>query len=347
VVVVRGDLLSAVDRDCLAAAARVMLSSRLGTLAEQVSRAEHATPSPRRERRPVPDREAASEPPLPPPRRAFDSDLGGFVEDGREYAIVLDEGHWTPAPWINVIANEQIGFQVSESGAGYTWSLNSRENQLTPWSNDPVSDQPGEVIYVRDEDSGQLWGPTLLPIREDSWSYECRHGQGYSRFAHDSHGIALELVQYVPLTDPVKISRLRLTNHSRLSRRLTVTAYVEWVLGAVRTNTAPFVVSERDEVTGALFAKNSWTLDFPGRAAFLDLAAAQTSWTGDRAEVLGRNGTLDHPEALEQGDRLSGRLGAGLDPCGALQTTLLLAAGATTEVVVLLGQTSSVSEARG
>ena len=346
VVLVRGDLLSAVDRDCLAAAARVMLSSRLGTLAEQVSRAEHATPPPRRERRPVPDREPASEPPVPRPRREFDNDLGGFVEDGREYAIVLDEGHWTPAPWINVIANEQIGFQVSESGAGYTWSLNSRENQLTPWSNDPVSDQPGEVIYVRDEDSGQLWGPTLLPIREDPWSYQCRHGQGYSRFAHDSHGIALELVQYVPLADPVKISRLRLTNHSRLSRRLTVTAYVEWVLGAARTVTAPFVVSERDEVTGALFAKNPWTLDFPDRVAFVDLAGAQTSWTGDRAEVLGRNGTLDHPEALERGDRLSGRLGAGLDPCGVLQTTLLLAAGATTEVVVFLGQTSSVSEAR-
>src|SRR5215831_15794064 len=306
VVVVRGDLLSAVDRDCLAAAARVMLSSRLGTLAEQVSRAEHATPPPSRERRHVPDRDEAPGPPLPRTRREFDNDLGGFVEDGREYSIILDEGHWTPAPWINVIANEQIGFQVSESGAGYTWSLNSHENQLTPWSNDPVSDPPGEVIYVRDEESGLVWGPTLLPIREDPWSYRCQHGQGYSRFAHDSHGIALELLQYVPLADPVKISRLRLTNHSQRSRRLTVTAYVEWVLGAARTTTAPFVVSELDEATGALFATNAWTLDFAGRVAFVDLGGTQTNWTGDRAEVLGRNGTLDHPEALERGDRLSG-----------------------------------------
>src|SRR5215831_1972203 len=153
VVVLRGDLIPAVERDCLAAAARVVLSSRLGTLAEQVSRAEHTTPPPprpRRERRPAPARELDLEPPPPRPRREFDNDLGGFVEDGREYSIVLDEGHWTPAPWINVIANERLGFQVSESGAGYTWALNSRENQLTPWSNDPVSDQPGEVIYVRD-----------------------------------------------------------------------------------------------------------------------------------------------------------------------------------------------------
>ena len=346
VVVLRGDLIPAVERDCLAAAARVVLSSRLGTLAEQVSRAEHATLPPPRPRPPARDREEAPGPPLPRARREFDNDLGGFVEDGREYSIVLDEGHWTPAPWINVIANEQIGFQVSESGAGYTWSLNSHENQLTPWSNDPVSDPPGEVIYVRDEDSGLVWGPTLLPIREDPWSYRCQHGQGYSRFAHDSHGIALELLQYVPLADPVKISRLRLTNRSQRSRRLTVTAYVEWVLGAARTTTAPFVVSELDEVTGALFATNAWTLDFAGRVAFVDLGGAQTSWSGDRAEILGRNGTLDHPEALERGDRLSGRVGASLDPCGALQVTLELAPDATTEVVVVLGQTSSASEAR-
>ena len=346
IVVLRADLLSAAERDGLAAAARVMLPSRLGTLAEQVGRAERAAAPRRRERRPPQDREPALEAPPARPHREFDNDLGGFVEDGREYSIVLDEGHWTPAPWINVIANERLGFQVSESGAGYTWALNSRENQLTPWSNDPVSDQPGEVIYVRDDESGRLWGPTLLPIREDAWSYECRHGHGYSRFTHDSHGIALELLQYVPLDDPLKISRLRITNRSRRSRRLTVTAYVEWVLGAARTITAPHVVTELDEATGALFARNAWTLDFAGRVAFLDLAGKQTAWTGDRAEILGRNGTLDHPDALERGERLSGRLGGGLDPCGALQVTRLLAAGASTEVVVFLGQGSSVDEAR-
>jgi len=344
--VLRGDLLSATERDCLAAAARVMLPSRLGTLAEQVGRVERAAAPRRRERRPTPDRQDGSEPSPPRPRREFDNELGGFVEDGREYSIVLDEGHWTPAPWINVIANEQLGFQVSESGGGHTWALNSRENQLTPWSNDPVSDPPGEVIYVRDDETGRLWGPTLLPIREDAWSYQCRHGQGYSRFTHDSHGIALELCQYVPLADPVKISRLKITNHSRRSRRLTVTAYVEWVLGAARTITAPHVVTELDEATGALFARNAWTVDFPGRVAFLDLAGKQTAWTGDRTEILGRHGTLDHPEALERGDRLSGRVGGGLDPCGALQVTVMLAAGATAEVVVFLGQASSVDESR-
>ena len=149
-----------------------------------------------------------------PPELEFFNGLGGFTADGREYVTILGEGQWTPAPWINVIANPSFGFQVSESGSGYTWSLNSRENQLTPWSNDPVSDPPGETIYVRDEDTGELWGPTVLPIREEAWPYIARHGQGYSRFEHASHGVSLDLLQFVPLEDPIKISRLTIENHS-------------------------------------------------------------------------------------------------------------------------------------
>ena len=346
VYVLRGDLLSPADRDCLYTAARVILLSRQGSLAEQVARAERPAPPRRRERRPTPSRSGEPDPPPPSPPREFDNGLGGFVEEGREYMISLGPGQWTPAPWINVIANERLGFQVSESGAGYTWAGNSRENQLTPWSNDPVSDPPGETLYVRDDESGELWGPTVLPIREESWPYQCRHGQGYSRFMHRSHGIELSLTQYVPLHDPVKISRLRLVNHSGRPRRLTVTAYVEWVLGSFRAATAPYVVTERCERTGALLARNPWTIDFPGRVAFLDLAGAQTAWTGDRTEIIGRNGTLDHPDALERGLALSGRVGPGLDPCGALQRSLALAPGEEAEVVVLLGQGETLAEAQ-
>ncbi|HZV94825.1 MAG TPA: glucoamylase family protein [Candidatus Nitrosocosmicus sp.] len=352
VFVLRTDLLSPVERDCLQAAARVVLLSRHGTLAEQVARADRAAPADRavstrrREATGAARREPAPEAIRSQPDLEFGNGLGGFVEDGREYMTVLGEGQWTPAPWINVVANARLGFQVSESGAGYVWAENSRENQLTSWSNDPVSDPPSDILYVRDEESGRLWNPTLLPIREDAFPYVCHHGQGYSRFSHTSHEIALELLQFVPTDDPVKISRLRIDNRSRRARRLSVTAYVEWVLGASRATTAPHVVTEMDERTGALLARNAWTMDFPGRVAFLDLRGAQTSWTGDRTEVLGRNGTLDHPDALERGARLSGTVGAGLDPCGALQVSLLIPPEGSVEVVVLLGQGTSAEEAR-
>ena len=236
-------------------------SAGAGRLAQQVKRLDAiepaAAPPPRRSpaiRQP----EAASA----RPALEFFNGLGGFAADGREYVTILGEGQWTPAPWINVIANPSFGFQVSAEGAGYTWSINSRENQITPWSNDPVSDRPGEVIYVRDEDTNELWGPTALPIREDAAPYSVRHGQGYSVFEHTAHGISLELEQFVPLEDSIKISRLKIRNLSARSRRLSVTAYVEWVLGTSRGASAPFIVTEVDPDTRAMLARNSFSTDY-------------------------------------------------------------------------------------
>ena len=345
VFILRADLLSAEERILLQTAARAVLWSRRGTLAEQTARRRPSavvTPAPSRR---LPLHQPVDVPPRHPDLEFFNG-LGGFAADGREYMTILGEGQWTPAPWINVIANPSFGFQVSESGAGYTWSLNSRENQLTPWSNDPVTDPPGETIYVRDEDSGELWGPTVLPIREDAWPYIARHGQGYSSFEHTSHGVSLTLLQFVPLADPIKISRLTIENQSGRARRLSVTAYVEWVLGVSRSTSAPFVVTEIDQTTGALLARNYWNSEFAGRVAFADLKGHQTAWTGDRTEFLGRNGTLDHPASLERGGSLSGKVGAGLDPCGALQTTVELRAGGRVEVVFFLGETATAEEAR-
>jgi cyclic beta-1,2-glucan synthetase len=346
VFILRRDLLSPTDHAALQAAARAILLSRHGTLAAQIDRARAARPvlppPARREARPEPSSDA------PPSRPDFEffNGLGGFVDDGREYVTILGEGQWTPAPWINVIANPNFGFQVSESGAGYTWCLNSRENQLTPWSNDPVTDPPGEVLYIRDEETGALWTPTVLPIREEAWPYVARHGQGYSAFEHTSHGISLALLQFVPPEDPVKISRLVIENRSGRHRRLSVTAYVEWVLGPSRSAGAPFITTEIDPDTGALLARNAWNVDFGNRVAFVDLGDGPTARTGDRTEFLGRNGTLDHPAALEGGETLSGRVGAGLDPCAAIQTVVELPAGGRAEVVVLLGQTGTAEEAR-
>ena len=345
VFVLREDLLSPHDLAVLRSAARVLILANLGTLSEQAVRQQAARPerAPPRRR---PAREKWGAPSPPPPDLEFWNGLGGFAPDGREYVTALGKGEWTPAPWVNVVANPSFGFQVSESGSGYTWSENSRENKLTPWSNDAVSDAPGETFYVRDEDSGLLWGPTCLPIREEAGSYVIRHGQGYSRFERAAHGIALDLVQFVPPGDPIKISRLTLTNQSRHTRRLSVTAYVEWVLGAARTGAAPYVVTDLDPATGALFARTSWNGEFAARVAFADLGGKQVSWTGDRLEFLGRNAGLDHPAALLRTGKLSGNTGAGLDPCAALQTIVAIDPGESAEVLFLLGQGASREESR-
>ena len=278
VFILRTDLISVEVRSLLQSVARAVLLSRRGSLFEQVHRIEELEPAPapavpHRSVPPLPTPDVA----LPRPELEFFNGLGGFDAGGREYVTLLGEGQWTPAPWINVIANPSFGFQTSVEGGGYTWSINSRENQLTPWSNDPVGDRPGEVIYVRDEESGALWGPTALPIREEESPYVCRHGQGYSRFEHASHGIALELLQYVPLDDPIKISRLVIRNQSGRSRRLSVTAYVEWVLAAAREASAPFIVTEMDAETGALLARNHWRTELGDRVAFADLAGSQVA----------------------------------------------------------------------
>ncbi len=343
----RADLMSAEALALLQSAARVVLVARRGPIADQLAR----LPQPRLPSLPVRRQKGAAPVNRPSLARSqmnleFFNGFGGFAKDGREYVTILDGGRTTPAPWINVIANPAFGFQVSAGGSGYTWAQSSRENQLTPWSNDPVADPIGEAIYIRDEMTGDLWSPTAQPIR-DGGTYVARHGYGYSRFEHEANGIALQLLQYVPLADPIKISRLTLRNLSGRPRRLSITAYTEWVLGKYRGASGPFVTTEIDGTTGAMLACNPWNVVFSGRVAFADLNGRQTAWTADRAEFLGRSGGgAAAPAALTGRVPLSGAVGAGVDPCAALQRIVELAAGETIEVVSFLGECGTADAAR-
>ncbi len=378
----RADLMSIDARALLASVARVALIASRGPIADQLARVPHSpkrpspSHSPKRSspshspKRPssshsskrsssshsskrsssshLPKRPSSS--PAQPASRApanleFFNGLGGFDKDGREYVIILDGDHATPAPWINVIANPGFGFQVAAEGSGYTWAENSRENQLTPWSNDPVGDPTGEAIYVRDEETYDLWSATAQPIR-DGGTYIARHGYGYSRFEHQANGIGLELLQYVALADPIKISRLIIRNESGRDRRLSVTAYTEWVLGTSRGASGPFILTEIDGATGSIFAHNPWSVVLPGRVAFADLGGRQTTWTADRTEFLGRNGGPAAPVALVGQTPLSGKTGAGLDPCAALQRVVEIGAGESIEVVSFIGQCGSAEQSR-
>ncbi|MBS1102926.1 glycosyl transferase [Gluconobacter sp. Dm-62] len=343
----RGGLMSGVVKELLFSAARVVLSGKGGSLQYQLTQAETArhqkagssTISICR-----PYRASGEAPSLPELELA--NGYGGFTAEGKEYAVILRGRRTTPAPWVNVISNPHFGFQVSAEGSGYTWSGNSRENQLTPWSNDPVSNPTGEAFYLCDEESRVFWSPVAAVCPDDSAVHVAYHGRGYSRFERVASGIASTLTQYVPKEDPVRISRLRLVNQSSHARTLRVTAYAEWVLGRSRMSAAPFVFSETDTETGAVFARNVWGDTFGECVAFADCGARQMSRTDDRTAFLGRNGSLAAPQAIVQGTDLPGLVGAGVDPCAALQTVVRLASGEETEIVFLLGQGRNAEQAR-
>ena len=340
----RADLMNHATRDLLHAAARVVLVARRGPIQDQLDHLPILAPLPLA---PLPLKALPATPlqhPYSHPELEFFNGLGGFASNGTEYVTLLSGGNTTPAPWVNVIANPNFGFQVSVEGSGYTWAENSRENQLTPWSNDPIMDPVGEAIYLRDDESLETWSPTALPIR-DGGIYRATHGHGYSRFEHQAGNIQIELLQYVPVSDAIKISRLTITNNSPRIRHLSVTTYVEWVLGASRSSTASFLTSQLDPETGALLVQNPWSSAFPGRVAFTDLGTRQTSCTADRGEFLGLRGNPAQPAALTRRAPLSGRVGAGFDPCAAQQMTFELAPGQRIEVVQLLGQSPSLDEA--
>jgi cyclic beta-1,2-glucan synthetase len=345
VYLLRSDLLQPQTLLALPAAALAVFHARRGALAEQIVRLTSpsqvvAAPS----RRPAPPEISV--------HRADTSDLefyngfGGFRRDGREYVITFDAGQTTPAPWINVVANPTFGFQVAADGGGYTWCTNSRERQITPWSNDPVSNRPGEVFYVRDEETGEIWSPTATPIRDHASPYIVAHGQGYSRFEHTSRGIELILEQFVDGVDPVKISRLTLRNVSGKPRRLTVTSYVEWVLGSSRRATAAHIATEHDPGSGAVYARNPWHHFFPERVAFSRLSGVVTAWTAVRSDFIGHDGTLENPAGLAFKRPFRSTAGAGHDACAALQTVVTLPASAKTEVIALLGDATNKVEAQ-
>lgn len=332
------------DRTLLQSVARVVVNDTAGTLAEQVMRrgATTVVANPDMPRRTTPaavlDSATRDDAPL----------KSGFTPDAREYVITASTAQMTPAPWVNVIANPDFGTVVSESGSATTWSENAHEFRLTPWSNDPVGDANTEAFYIRDEASGHCWSPTLLPT-PGAGTYVTRHGFGYSVFEHVEDEIESELSIHVAIDAPVKFSVLTLRNRSRHDRRLSVTGYLDWVLGDERTKTLMHVVTELDQATGALFARNAYNTDFAERTAFFAVEAGDPDHTveacADRGDFLGVGGCLAAP-AARSGKPLSGRVGAALDPCAALRVAFDLAPGQERVVIFRLGAGQTTSEAR-
>jgi cellobiose phosphorylase len=331
-----GDQISSEDRILFQSVARAILSDSRGTLVDQMQRrsaGEVTVPelALARARRPEPAAVAAS------PRHdlIFFNGVGGFTPDGREYIITTTEQQMTPAPWVNVLANPRFGTVISESGLACTWSENAHEFRLTPWCNDAVSDSSGEAFYIRDEDSGHFWSPTPMP-RPGAAPYASRHGFGYSVFEHTEGGIRSEVWVYVAVDAAIKFTVLKVRNESGRSCRLSATGYVEWVLGDLRPKSALHVITEIAPNGGALFARNPYNTEFADRVAFFSVDDRSGTISGDRTEFLGRNGTLRSAAAMTR-SRLSGRAGAALDPCAAIQVPFELADGQEREIIFTLG----------
>jgi cellobiose phosphorylase len=335
--------LSVEDQTLLEAAARVILRDDAGTLTEQLS-----LPEPSQGLDDTQDQvltsSAADMPTTEGERLLFDNGLGGFTTDGREYVIRVRGGQRPPAPWSNVIANPDFGCLITEAGGGYTWAGNSQMNRLTPWSNDPVSDPPGEAVYLRDEETGEVWTTTPAPCGGQATTF-VRHGQGYSRFTRTSHGLEQDLLVLVPPNAPVKLFQVRIQNSGNRSRRLSATFYAEWVIGTQRDQAPLQVVCAVDPESGALFATSAWAGEFAGRVAFADASRRPRSFATDRAEFLGINGTTAAPNALTR-ERLSCRASELGDPCAAIMINLELSPGGTDEIVFVLGQAENAEEAR-
>ncbi|PYK45621.1 MAG: hypothetical protein DME53_04935 [Verrucomicrobia bacterium] len=332
----------------LQAAARVVLVAARGTLRQQLAA---TTPPAAKPRQLVPGRHVREEPsaPLPFMELKYFNGLGGFTEDGKEFVIYLGPSTRTPLPWINIMANPKFGALVSESGAECVWGRNSQNDRLTPWFNDPICDPPGTAIYIRDDEIGVMWSPTLQPIREKD-AYRARHGQSYTTFEHNSHAIEQQLLTFVPVDDaggqPVRLQRLRLRNNSSRRRKLTVTAYATLVLGPDPEETGMHIVTKWDLQSQSLFARNAYNPEFCDCLTFATSDPTPTSFTADRAGFIGRNHSLRDPAAMGH-ERLTGEVGAGLDPCAAVQVVIEIEPGDTAEMTFLLGQADDEEKARG
>ena len=265
---------------------------------------------------------------------------GGFANGGKEYIIKLSKDLNTPLPWINVIANRDFGFTISELGTGFTWSDNSRENKLTPWYNDPITGKAGEMIYLRDDSTGEIWSITPKPIRDEK-DYIITHGLGYTSFYHYSQGIEQELTIFVPTDDKVKISLIKLKNDTNYERKISLAYYIRPVLGVTDEETETLLETDINEEV--FIVKNSANSEFKNNALFIGTSEKIKSYTGDRMEFLGKIPSYKKPEGLKR-ERLSNTVGLGYNPCGVIEIEVNILPNEEKEIVFLLGENRNLEE---
>ncbi|MFN2378468.1 MAG: GH36-type glycosyl hydrolase domain-containing protein [Candidatus Binatia bacterium] len=291
----------------------------------------------------------------------FDNGYGGFSADGREYVVRVGpaalsetseaaEAVVPPMPWSNVVSNDGFGFLVTESGAACTWSRNSRQNKLTPWSNDPVTDPHGEALYLRDHANGRCWSPQPGPAPSGAWC-EVRHGMGWSRWLQKSEALEQEVTTFLAGDEPVRLTRVRLSNRGSRERKLSLYSFARLVLGVSPGDSSRFVVTSRDETSGTLLARNPHSEDWRDAVAFAVVlsgpgSGASASWTTDREDFVGRGRTMQAPRVVAEGVALGQAVAeTSADPCFAFEVAITLPPRGEVEVVFALGQAADADAA--
>ena len=283
---------------------------------------------------------------------------GEFATDSDEFRFDVNAHSRTIRPWINVLANPAFGAQISEAGGGYTWAVNSRLNQLTAWSNDPVGDPASEWFLLQDRRTLEVWSVAPMPWGDGSLGYRVAHGQGYSAISHRRGELDVMATWCVDAQTSVKQIRLRFVNRGHRTLKLRVIGIAEWIMGANRADrgTVHTALHRQDlpsgndgaqddsaqQLTALLCTQSDRSAGFGDGTAFLALATSdeRENWTCDRRECFDAEGRLVLPDQFGQ------RSGSGLDPCAALSTRVTLAAGDTSERVFLLGYAATPDAAR-
>ncbi len=336
------DQVTAEDRILFQAVARIIISDKKGILEDQVNKRPTLKPAISKLIATSRYAELEHDVQLPSDLQFFNGN-GGFSADGKEYVILSAKDKRTPLPWINVLANPNFGTIISESGSSYTWLENAHEYRLTPWKNDPILDNSGEAFYIRDEESGRFWSPMGLPMLGQS-ACITRHGFGYSSFEYAEDGIHSHVNVHVDNEAPVKFVTVTIANKSDRSRKLSATGYVQWILGELRSKSVMHISTEYDAINKVLIARNRYNADFQNYVAFFEVDNSNFTYTTDRNEFIGRNGTLQNPEAMGR-THLSGKTGACLDSCAAIQVAFDLEPGSEQKIVFKIGAGKDINEA--
>ncbi|MFA7252834.1 MAG: glucoamylase family protein [Candidatus Paceibacterota bacterium] len=346
VVHLRGSHLSLADKNNLLALAKIIIDSKTGTLEQQINillqSGYHNLITNLQTTSKVTAIGRDSVPKLT--NLKFYNELGGFDLSNGEYVMNINYGKSliTPTPWVNIIANEKIGFIITESGSMYSWLFDSYDNRLTKRLDDPLIDRSSEVFYLRDEETSEFWTPTPLPVQSNQ-TYNIRHGFGYTTIQHKGHGLDHNLSVFVPVTDGIKIIELKLTNKTKVSRKLSFLGYFETTFGgANREDNKDHQVFSRDQ-KGTIFIRNNYSESFKTATAFIDFNHGDCRVTNDREEFLGKNGSIVKPAGLGR-DKLSDTITVDVDPCLALQNFFELAPGEEKIITILMGGSNSVEE---